>query len=73
LSQHGITATSQLLATRTAIDVLRKGGTAVDAAIGANAVLGVVEPNVNGIGGDLYAISYFGASDSRKDGQAAGF
>ena len=58
MSQNGMACTSHPLATQSAIDVLRKGGTAIDAAIAANAVLGVCEPHVNGIGGDIYAIVY---------------
>lgn len=58
ISRSGIVATSQTLASEAGASVLEHGGNAVDAAIAANAALGVTEPMMNGIGGDLFAIVY---------------
>lgn len=58
MSRLGIVATSQTLASQAGVQILEQGGNAVDAAIAANAVLGLVEPTGNGLGGDLFAIVY---------------
>lgn len=56
VAPNAAAATAHPLATQTALDVMKRGGTAMDAAIAANAMLGLVEPTGNGIGGDLFAI-----------------
>jgi gamma-glutamyltranspeptidase/glutathione hydrolase len=68
---YGIVAASQPLAARAGVQVLERGGSAVDAAIAANAVLGVVEPAMNGVGGDLFAI-YYEAKTGRLYGLNSG-
>ena len=64
IARHGMAATSQPLATQIALDILKKGGSAVDAAIAANAALGLMEPTGNGMGGDLFAIVW--SADEQK-------
>src|SRR5207244_9515223 len=56
INDHGIVATSHVLASQAGAQILARGGSAIDAAITANAVLGVTEPMMNGIGGDLFLI-----------------
>ena len=56
LATNAMAATSQPLATQVALDIMKSGGNAIDAAVAANALLGLVEPTGNGIGGDLFAI-----------------
>jgi gamma-glutamyltranspeptidase / glutathione hydrolase len=58
MTQYGVVATSQAVASQAGAAILARGGNAVDAAIAANAALGVIEPMMNGVGGDLFAIVY---------------
>jgi gamma-glutamyltranspeptidase/glutathione hydrolase len=73
ITQRGIVATSQTLASQAGAQVLARGGSAVDAAIAANAVLAVVEPMMNGIGGDLFAIVRDGKTGKLSGLNASGW
>lgn len=72
-STSGIVAASSPLAARAGTRILERGGHAVDAAIAANAVLNVVEPAMNGVGGDLFAIVYIASEDKVYGLNASGW
>ena len=67
VTNRGIVATSHYLASQAGAEVLRRGGSAIDGAIAANAVLGVTEPMMNGIGGDLFLL-YWDAKSGKLYG-----
>jgi gamma-glutamyltranspeptidase/glutathione hydrolase len=72
LARNGVIATSQPLASAAGLRVLQNGGNAVDAAVTAAAVLAVVEPTMNGLGGDLFAIVYDAKTKTLKGLNASG-
>lgn len=72
LGQNGMVATSHPLATQIGLDILKKGGNAIDAAIAANAALGLMEPTGCGIGGDLFAIIWDGKTQKLYGLNASG-
>src|ERR1700682_4285466 len=73
ISTGGIVAAESPLAAQAGAVVLARGGHAVDAAIAANAVMGVVAPMMNGIGGDLFAIVHDAATDTVHGLNASGW
>ena len=72
ISQQGIVATSHMLASQAGAQILGQGGSAVDAAIAANAALGVIEPIMNGIGGDLFVLYWDAKTDELTGLNASG-
>jgi len=72
MAPKAMAATSHPLATQTALDIMRNGGNAIDAAIAANAALGLMEPTSNGIGGDLFAMVWDASTESLYGLNASG-
>jgi gamma-glutamyltranspeptidase / glutathione hydrolase len=72
IASHGMIATSQPLASAAGLRVLQQGGNAIDAAVTAAAVLAVVEPTMNGLGGDLFALVHGGANGTIRALNASG-
>ena len=72
IAPRAMAATSHPLATQVALDIMRRGGNAIDAAIAANAALGLMEPTGNGIGGDLFAIVWDARTKSLHGLNASG-
>jgi gamma-glutamyltranspeptidase/glutathione hydrolase len=73
ITTRGIVATAQTLASQAGAQTLARGGSAVDAAIAANAVLSVVEPMMNGPGGDLFALVWDAKTESLTGINASGW
>src|SRR5438034_226091 len=71
-AQHGMVATSQPLASQAGIDVLKRGGNAVDAAIAVAAMLNVTEPMMTGVGGDAFMMVYWSKTGELKGLNASG-
>src|SRR5215510_7156665 len=71
-AQHGMVASSQPLASQVGLEVLKRGGNAVDAAIAMAAMLNVTEPMMTGIGGDMFALVYWSKTKELKGLNASG-